>query len=250
MVNKGFKNLGAQVISHKLRRYSFQFPVGISIGRTNTVALKTQQESIHDIVNAFQIFEKFGVKNRYYELNISCPNLVGDITFYPSQNLDDLLSAIDSLELKRPLFIKMPIEKSNEDTLEMLKVIAKHSPAGVIFGNLQKDRHNSHLKQHEVTRFNVGHFSGKPTFERSNELIALTYKHFKDRLIIIGCGGVFCAEDAYEKIKRGATLVQMITGIIFNGPQVISQINYGLEALLKKDGYTNISQAVGAYYKN
>jgi len=250
MVNKGFKSSGAKSVAQKLSQLNFEIPVGISIGRTNSPLLKTQKDSVADIVEAFKTFEAFGVKNSYYELNISCPNLIHDagIDFYSPKNLEELLTTIDKLKIKKPIFIKMPIEKTDREVLAMLAVIAKHGPSGVIFGNLQKDRKHKSLVKNEVKKFPVGNFSGKPTWERSNELISLAYKHYKDRLVIIGCGGVFSAEDAYEKIKRGATLVQFITGMIFEGPQLATQINLGLTSLLVKDGLKNISEAVGMYH--
>jgi dihydroorotate dehydrogenase len=96
-----------------------------------------------------------------------------------------------------------------------------------------------------------------PTQKRSDELIKLAYDKYggkvnrnggvnEARLIIIGCGGVFSAEDAYRKIRLGASLIQMITGMIFEGPQVVGEINRGLGLLLTRDGFTNISQAIGA----
>lgn len=245
MVNKGFKNLGAEKTAKRLKKLQFEYPLGISIGRSNRKEVATQKKSIEDIVKAFKTFERAGVQHSFYELNISCPNLFGDITFYPPKNLEDLLTAVDKLKLTRPLFIKMPIEKSNKEVLQMLSVIAKHSPVGVIFGNLQKNRKDLSLHQDEVRKFPIGNFSGKPCFDRSNELISLTYKKYKKRFIIIGTGGVFSAHDAYEKIKRGASLVQLITGMIYQGPQLISDINMKLVALLEKDGYKNISEAVG-----
>lgn len=245
MVNKGFKNLGAKATIKKLEKLSFNIPIGVSIGRTNSPVCSTQKKSIDDIISAFTLFEKSKVKHSYYELNISCPNLSGDVTFYPPKNLEDLLKEVDKLHIKRPLFMKMPIEKPNNEILAMLKVIEKHSPQGVIFGNLQKDRKNKVLLPEEVAKFPIGNFSGKPTFDRSNELISLTRKHYAKRFIIIGTGGVFSAEDAYEKILRGASLVQLITGMIFQGPQVIGQINYGLIKLLNRAGYPHISDAVG-----
>ena len=139
----------------------------------------------------------------------------------------------------------MPIEKSNKEIIAMLDVIAQFSPQGVIFGNLQKDRTNAVFDKKEVAQFPTGNFSGKPTFARSNELIKLTFTLYKERLIIIGSGGVFSATDAYEKISLGATLVQLITGMVFQGPQLISQINLDLVDLLKCDGFTHMSQAIG-----
>lgn len=246
MVNKGFKNLGVKKTIEKLTGLNFATPVGISIGKTNTIKLRTQKQSIEDIVKAFIQCEDSKVNHAYYELNISCPNLYGNITFYPKKNLEDLLKEIDKVQLIRPLFIKMPIDKSDKETLDMLDIIARHSPAGVIFGNLQKNRSHPTLDPIEVAKYKVGNFSGKPTQERSNQLIKLTYKHYKDRFDIIGCGGIFSAEDAYEKITFGASLVQLITGMIFKGPQLITEINIGLVELLRKDGFTHISQAVGS----
>lgn len=249
LVNKGFKNSGADAIIKKLQGKIFSYPLGVSIGRTNSRELVTQKQSVEEVVNAFKKFEKSEVKHSYYELNISCPNLYGNISFYPPKNLEELLSAVDKLKIKKPVFVKMPIEKTDKDTLTMLKIIAKHSPKGVIFGNLQTDRKNKVLDPEEVKKWKAGKFSGKPTFERSNELIELAYKNFADRFVILGCGGVFNAEDTYTKIKKGATLVQFITGLIFEGPQLASNINSGLVELLEKDGYKNISEAVGVDVK-
>lgn len=245
MVNKGFKNFGARKTIKRLTGLKFMTPIGISIGRSNNKLCDTQTKSIEDIIASFKLFEQSLVKHSYYELNISCPNLFGNVTFYPPNNLDALLKEVDKLHLKKPLFIKMPIEKTDKEVIQMLKVIETHTPAGVIFGNLQKDRKNKELVPSEVKKFKVGNFSGKPTFDRSNELIKLAYTNYGERLTIIGCGGVFNASDAYLKISLGASLVQLITGMIFNGPQIASEINLELPKLLKKDGLTKISGAVG-----
>ena len=139
----------------------------------------------------------------------------------------------------------MPIEQTDEETLAMLNVITDFPVAAVIFGNLLKNRKDKALDPEEVKQFPVGNFSGKPTEERSNELIELSYKRYGKELVIIGCGGIFNAKDAYKKIRLGATLVQLITGLIFEGPQLIAQINIGLDELLRQDGFSNISQAIG-----
>lgn len=245
MVNKGFKSKGAKIISQKLANLHFAFPVGISIGRTNNAHL-TQSESVVDIVNALRIFEQSNVANRYYEINISCPNLYGDITFYTKKNLTELLNAIKKVNIKKPVFIKMPIDKDDAVVLSLLETIAQFTYVkGVIFGNLQKNRQDPSLVQEEVKKWKVGNFSGKPTWERSNALIALCYRNYKNRFIIIGCGGVFSAEDAYKKIKLGASLVQLITGLIYEGPQLVSEINAGMPYLLKRDGFSHINDAIG-----
>ena len=249
LVNKGFKSAGANVIAKKLSNTEFDIPIGISIGKSNSPLVDTLEKNIDDIIVAFSKFENQNIHNSYYELNISCPNLIHakeEVNFYNPNNLEKLLNRIDSLNLKKPVFIKMPITKNDKDILAMLEVITKHNVQGVIFGNLEKNRKNPALNQDEVAKCSKGNFSGKPCYSRSNELISLCYKNYKNKLLIIGCGGVFSAEDAYEKIKRGASLVELITGMIYEGPQLIGQINEGLVELLKKDGFNNILEAVGS----
>lgn len=140
----------------------------------------------------------------------------------------------------------MPIDKTDEETLAMLKVIVKYPVQAVIFGNLQKDRHDPALDPLEVKRFAKGNFSGKPTEKRANELISLAYGTYGEKLPIIGCGGVFSAADAYKKIKLGASLVQLITGMIYEGPQLIAEINLGLVELFKQDGVNKLAKIRGA----
>lgn len=246
LVNKGFRNPGAQQIIHTLQQKKFAFPVGISIGTTNTDKIKTQKQAIEDILMAFKKFEKSSVSHAYYELNISCPNLKVEVSFYEPKHLKELLDSVAKLKIQKPVFIKMPIDKTDDEVKKMLDIIVKHSfVSGVIFGNLQKNRKDPSFDSDEVMSAGKGNFSGKPTEKRSNELIQFAYKKYGKKLIIIGCGGVFSAEDAYRKIRLGASLIQMITGMIFEGPQVMTQINRGVVRLLKQDGFNHVSEAVG-----
>lgn len=248
MVNKGFKNKGARAIAEKLKDMRPFIPVGISVGVTNSAEIKTIDEAVKDVVTALKTFEIAGIKNSYYEINVSCPNLVNmkHLNFYSPKNLDALLSAIGRLRIKKTVFVKMPIDKTNREVSMMMATIVKHKFVdGLIFGNLQKNKKDPSLVQSEVRKFKVGNFSGKACEQRSNELIEFAYKKYKDRFVIVGCGGVFNGQDAYRKIKLGASLIQLITGMIYQGPQVVSQINLELIELLKKDGYRNIKEAVG-----
>jgi dihydroorotate dehydrogenase len=97
---------------------------------------------------------------------------------------------------------------------------------GFIFSNLVKNRANKFLNKEEVKKMEgyKGNFSGRPTFKNSNELIAHTRKKFGKKIAIIGCGGVFTPADAKKKLDAGADLVQLITGMIYQGPQLIGQI--------------------------
>ncbi len=245
LVNKGFKNLGVSATLGHLGAEPFTNPVGISIGVTNTAELATQEAAIADIVAAFTAAEQSKVPFSYYELNISCPNLHTPISFYTPESFDALLRAVTAEKLGKPLFIKMPIDRTDAEALALLAIVAKHPVVGVIFGNLQKNRKDPSFDPEEIKNASKGNFSGKPTEKRSNELIALAYKNYGKQLVIIGCGGVFTAEDAYTKIRLGASLVQMVSGLIYEGPQVVAAINLGLTRLLARDGFKNISEAVG-----
>jgi dihydroorotate dehydrogenase len=139
----------------------------------------------------------------------------------------------------------MPIVKTDDETRALLTVSAQFPVTGVIFGNLQKDRRHPTLVPAEVAKCGRGNFSGRPTFQRSNELITLAYREYGNKLIIIGCGGVFNAADAYKKIRLGASLVQLITGLVFEGPHLAAQINRGLLRLLARDNFSHLSEAVG-----
>ena len=111
---------------------------------------------------------------------------------------------------------------------------------------MTKNRDNKNILDKNVPK--KGGLSGKVVDDLSNELIRYVYKKTQKnerRFIIIGVGGVFNAEDAYKKIKAGASLIQLITGMIFEGPQVVGKINSGLVKLLQADGYKNISEAIG-----
>lgn len=256
LVNKGFKSNGIEYVLKKINKRDKFFPLGISIGVTN----KKYETEVEMIENVYQAFVRAESENYfdYFEINISCPNLVHlpehFIKFDSPEGLKNLLDKLSEVKISRPAFIKMHCEKSVEHTLELCEIAKNYDfVSGFIFSNLVKDRNNKFLNKEEIEKLKnqKGNFSGKPTAELANNLISEVYKKYKDtnRFIIIGCGGVFNAEDAYEKIKRGASLLQMITGMIYEGPSQIGIINRDLAELLKTDGYKNISEAVGSYYK-
>ncbi len=246
LINKGFKNLGADQTIQALSAKKFSVPLGISLGKTNCSKINSLKESITDIITAFIKFEKANLGNSYYELNISCPNLSSPISFYPSKNLHLLLEEIDRLKINKPIFVKLPISESISKLAQMIQAITFHCPTGIIIGNLQKDRTTLNDHDAQTIKNLSGGLSGKPTFQKSNELISLAYRNFGQKLRIIGCGGVFCAQDAYLKICLGASLVELITGLVFMGPQLVSEINTGLAILLKNDGFKDLTEAIGS----
>jgi dihydroorotate dehydrogenase (fumarate) len=210
----------------------------LSVARTNTPASSTDRQAIADYV--------LGLKNLrahadMFEINISCPNTYGGEPFTTPARLHSLLAAIDALHIRQPLFIKMPSNLPWSDYSALIGVIVRHNVQGVTISNLRKDR-----KGVAVDANIKGNLSGRPTKLLSDELIAKTYSKYGDKLTIIGVGGIFTAQDAYNKIKNGASLVALITCLIYEGPQITGQINRELAQLLKADDYTHISQAIGA----
>jgi len=215
------------------------------VAKTNSKLASTDEEAVKDYVGSLELIKAKGV-GELVTLNISCPNTYGGEPFTTPERLEMLLAAVDEVQLVQPVFIKMPINLAWPDFTALLRVAATHNVAGVTIGNLQKQRNDLQDRLSEKIQ---GGLSGKPTYALSNELITRTYKSFGDRFTIIGVGGVFSAEDAYTKIKLGASLVELITGLIFEGPQLVGQINQGLVRLLQADGYANISEAIGAAHR-
>jgi dihydroorotate dehydrogenase subfamily 2 len=245
LVNKGFKNDGIQNLTSKLKGKTLNSPVGLSVGPTNSEKIDGQEKATADILSAFRTAEGANLDISYYELNISCPNLFCRIDLYSPNTLEILIKSVSKMNLSKPLFVKMPISETNERILEMLEIISRYPVQGIIFGNLQHNREDKSFVEGEIVKQGKGNFSGKPTEKRSNELIALAYKNYGDKLTIVGCGGIFNAKDAYRKIRLGASLLQFITGLVFEGPQLPGEINKGLIKLLKQDGFNKLTDAIG-----
>lgn len=232
VVYYGLKNEGSEKISQRLKDKKFAIPIGTSIAKTNSADTVETAQGIADYVKAFKKFTDIGA---YFTINISCPNAYGGLPFTDAKRLDLLLSQIDKLATKKPIFLKMSPDLSEKELDEILGVVKKHKVSGFISTNLTKN-----LKVAEK-----GGLSGKLVENLANRQIKMIYQKTKGKYVIIGCGGVFSAKDAYKKIKLGASLVQLVTGMIFEGPQLIGEINQGLVKLLQQDSFTNISQAIG-----
>jgi dihydroorotate dehydrogenase (fumarate) len=247
VVNAGLANEGSRVIIKRLGRYSSQairhFPIVLSIAKTNNDKVVDVKDGIADYVTTLKR-AKDEQSIKMIEFNISCPNAFGGEPFTTPSRLDQLLTAVDEVGAKQPIYIKMPVDLSWGAFRALLDVIVKHQVVGVTIANLAKDRTKVELKD-DLPANVRGNLSGQPTWQLSNELIRQAYLNYGDKLTIIGVGGIFSAEDAYAKIRLGASLVEIITGMIFCGPQLAAEINDGLLQLLERDGYTHISQAIG-----
>jgi dihydroorotate dehydrogenase len=254
VVYYGLKNEGCEVLAPKIKvalgrlekNKQKHIPIGTSVAMTNCQANMEISAAIQDYAKAFKAFASIG---DYTTINVSCPNTCGGQPFMQPEALDSLLSAIDAIPTKKPVFIKISPDISIQIADEIVAIAHNHRVHGIICTNLTKKRErNEKIKDAHVPE--KGGLSGKVVQDISDTLVSHIYKKesrqpLEKRLVIVGCGGIFSANDAYKKIRLGASLVQMITGMIFEGPQVVSEINRGLVELLHQDGFKNISEAVG-----
>jgi dihydroorotate dehydrogenase len=238
----GLKNDGCEAIAKRLSRLKARMPYGTSVARTNSAATVEQSAGIADYAKALRTFADIG---DYFTVNISCPNTCGGEPFTSPEALDRLLTALDPIPTKKPVFLKMPADISTAELDALIAVADRHRVQGFIISNLTKKRDRETVNQDEIRVTDKGGISGRPVAGPSNALIAHAYRTTGSRYVIMGCGGIFTAEDAYQKIRLGASLLQLATGMIFEGPQAIGEINRGLVRLLQRDGFENVSQAVG-----
>lgn len=239
----GLKNDGAEVIAARLQKLHFTIPFGISAAKTNCQKTVDISEGIADYCKVLEHFKTIGA---YYTINISCPNSFGGLDFSDPERLEQLFKEIKNRQLFcKPVFLKLSPDITTKQLDKLIELALKYELTGMICSNLIKKKENVILSVQEKEQWIYGGVSGKPIKQYALQHCQHIFKKTKGKLIIIGCGGIFSAQDVYDYIKNGASLVQLITGMIYEGPQLISQINQGLVNLLKQDRYTNIHQAIG-----
>ncbi|MFA6274431.1 MAG: quinone-dependent dihydroorotate dehydrogenase, partial [Candidatus Paceibacterota bacterium] len=200
----GLKNDGAETISKRLQNKKFKIPIGISIAKTNCKETCDTNVAILDYFKAYKAFTNIG---DYYTINISCPNAYGGQPFTDSKKLEALFNKIFSIPKTKPIFLKVSPDLSKEEINEIIETANKFQIDGFICTNLTKNRENKNIIDKNVPT--LGGLSGKVVDNMSDDLIRYIYKKTNGRFVIIGSGGVFSAEDAYRKIKAGASLVQL-----------------------------------------
>lgn len=248
IVYHGLANGGSE---HALNKMSVlgkhNIPLGISIAPTTGLELKDMSG---DYLKTFLRLHSYA---DYITLNVSCPNVASCEKFAQVSFIKELAEKMRKLTkergIKKDIFIKIGPEFNDDDLERIVECCVSNEITGIIAINLIKDR-NIITPKSSVEKMNhPGGLSGGLLRKKSNEVIKKIYCLAGDKLKIIGLGGIFTAEDAYEKIKCGASIVQIITGWIYGGPFQAKKINLGLANLIKKDGYKNITEAVGSSSK-
>jgi dihydroorotate dehydrogenase len=251
IVYYGLKNKGAKVVrkiflTSRGERRRFAIPIGISVAKTNK-HFASPRAKISDWVRGVRLMRACG---DYLTINVSCPNTYDPQNFCDPDLLAALLVGIKHawLTFDKPVFLKLSADITNEELDRIIATCDQHPfIKGFVLTNLVKDRTKLKLKSPKSLYEKLkGGLSGKVVTPFSRALVRHAYEIAGDRYTIIACGGIFTAEDAYEYIKDGASLVQLITGMVYGGPGTVKRINKGLVRLLKRDGYKSVVQAVGA----
>ncbi len=257
LINRmGLNNRGARHVIGSIPKPPRSVPIGINL--VNTPQQNASLDvSIDDFRDSFNLLYPLA---DYITLNISCPNTAEGKTFEDVETLGHLLDALgkeqediiskNSTMRKKPVLIKLSLDLDSKDLSDITRTaISRKIVSGFVVGNTSIDR--SHLKTNPfvIKKIGDGGLSGRPIRDRSTTMIKQVYALTRGDYPIIGVGGIFYANEAYEKIKAGASLVQVYTGLVYQGPSLVKSISKGLIKLLKKDGFSNISEAIGISHK-
>ncbi|MGK7886883.1 MAG: quinone-dependent dihydroorotate dehydrogenase [Crocosphaera sp.] len=244
----GANNQGAETITQTLaqtwQRQPRQIPIGINLCKSKITPL---DQAATDYVGSFRYLVDYA---DYFVVNVSSPNTPGLRSLQAGEQLNVILHELQGVnQQKKPLFVKISPDL-NWDAIKLIIDLAKtYELAGIIATNTTIKRDG--LKTKMLTKTGnpieeeAGGISGQPVRKRSTEVIKFIYEETQGSLPIIGVGGIFTAEDAWEKITAGASLLQLYTGWIYGGPWCIPDIAQGLIKQLEKYKLSHISQAVG-----
>ncbi len=245
LVNRmGFNNPGVKAAAARLQdRQNRSVPVGVNIGKGRETPI---EQAVDDYLIAFDAVAPYA---DYVVLNVSSPNTASLRELQGAQYIAHILTKVAAQNRKlaegegqapRPLFVKVAPDNS-DDVLEEIVRVCVETGVGIIATNTTLDHSSLGAKARKET----GGLSGKPVHELSNKCIRKIYQWSKGVVPIIGVGGIFTAKDAYEKIRLGASLVQVYTGWVYEGPGMLPKINKGLIEFMKRDGFKRIQDAVG-----
>jgi dihydroorotate dehydrogenase len=250
LINRaGFNNDGAAAFAQRVESHRPDCVLGVSIGKSKITPL---ENAVDDYLASFELV--YGIAD-YIAVNVSSPNTPQLRELQQSQQLTSLLSALQERNqqlqerYKRnstvPLLVKLSPDLERKELELIVKVIERLKIHGIIATNTTVSRANLLTDPERVEAFGEGGLSGKPLRTRSTRMIAELFELTAGRTPVIGVGGVFNAEDAWEKISAGACLVQLYTGFIYEGPRIAQNINEGLSKILEREGFSNLDAAVG-----
>lgn len=244
----GFNNSGAAAMAARLAACKQQFPpaipIGINLGKSKVTPLEAAAE---DYLNSFRLLKELA---DYFVVNVSSPNTPGLRSLQDAIMLSSILAALQTEnKSQKPIFVKIAPDLEWEAIADIISLAQTYQLAGIIATNttIRRDGLKTQViaKTGKSPQEEAGGISGMPVRDRATEIIRFIWQQTQGKIPIIGVGGIFTPEDAWEKITAGACLVQVYTGWIYSGPLMIRGILEGLLAKLEQTGLNSISQAVG-----
>ena len=254
----GFNNQGAAAMAARFQRAQKQpsfdasrpmpqsrFPLGINLGKSKVTPL---EQAAADYLESFKLLKDWG---DYFVVNVSSPNTPGLRSLQAAAGLSTILEILQQENRYiKPILVKIAPDLESEDLASILDLAKTYQLAGIIATNttIRRDGLKTQIlpETGKPIAEEAGGISGLPVRERSTEVIRFIWQYTKGELPIIGVGGIFTAEDAWEKIAAGASLIQVYTGWVYEGPWMVRRILQGLLQKLEERGFSSISEAVGS----
>ncbi len=237
----GFNNDGMHAIAERLRvRAARPGTVGVNLAsNTDTADPRSDFETL---------VARFASVAAFLTIDISCPNTANGRLFLRPERLANLLARVQAARAsyRVPLLAKLSPDVDDTRLAELVAVCTDAGIDGMIATNTTTDRPPSLASDR---RAEPGGLSGRPLFARSTKVLRQVYAQTRGRVPLIGVGGVSSADDAYAKIRAGASLIQLYTALVFAGPQLVTDIKTGLAARLRADGFDHVCDAVGADHR-
>ncbi len=242
LINRmGFNSVGADAVAERLRlAHRSLVPIGINVGKNRETANEAAAEDYRRAITTLAPWAN------YFVVNVSSPNTPGLRDLQRPAAIRALVAAavnaarVES-ERRRPVLIKLSPDQDDESMDQTVDAIIAAGADGIVATNTTTAR--EHLRSGNAAE--TGGLSGAPLRERANAVCRRIYRRSGQRVPIVGVGGIFTADDAYQRIRSGATLVQVYTSLIYEGPGLVARINRGLLRLLERDGLSRIQDAVG-----
>ena len=239
LINRlGFNNLGGKNISSRIRANLPKGLLGINIGPN-----KVTNDRLNDYLIGLRTFHDIA---DYITINISSPNTENLRNFHDEKKFDELISSMEKEKIKLksriPIVVKISPDILDNQINLISEILLKHKVSAIIVSNTTE---NNRKNLHNILKHQKGGLSGKPLEEKSNKLIAKFYNLLKGKIQIIGVGGVDSGKSAYNKFLAGANYIQLYTGMVFQGPNIVVNIKKELKELLINDGVTNFKEIIG-----
>lgn len=221
LINRmGFNNDGANAVAERLAKSHPKIPVGVNLGKSKITPL---EEAHEDYRQSFEVLQNYG---DYFVVNVSSPNTPGLRTLQDREPLIRIFDALRTVNAQKPLFVKVAPDLTEEALAEILGVAVEMKLTGIIATNTTISRENLRTKD-ETLKAQAGGLSGRPVYEKSNQVLSFLSQNAPKEMILIGVGGVFTRDDYEAKRGLGAELVQIYTGWIYGGPKLVPSILSG-----------------------